>query len=241
MNLRSLFIALSVMAAILAVLIFAGIGVYKYKPEWIGMQNPSDTTKKKVELPPPAPVFIKPVKEERLSLITQSQLAAYEKIVLDRNGLSKQKDSLNGIINFMKDSLKRVNVGVNNYKDSLKRNEYNISIERKSRQTLNDSLAKVSAELKKNLDRGKIAQKKLEDYEKAMGNKIDTLEKKNFATFAKMYENMKADQVALLLEQLDERDAAKILKLISVKKAGKILELMKPENAAAILLLGAGQ
>jgi flagellar motility protein MotE (MotC chaperone) len=88
------------------------------------------------------------------------------------------------------------------------------------------------------LHENKLVQKHVKDLEDMLANRYDSMEVKNFETFAKIYNSANPKDVAKILEQIDERDAAKILKLMQNKKAGKVLEAMLPEQAAAILIIG---
>lgn len=241
MNLRQLVIGFIVLAVISAILLGSLLAVFEYKPEWIGLPAKIDSTQaaKQIEMPKPKPV--KPVYIEPAVKITEKQLALFENGMINLEIMKQKKDSLIRLEKFLRDSLYKNYVQSKSMQDSVKRAIFNMDNAVKNQNFVNDSLNRLSAEYKKALDRNETLKKRLEIYEKAMASKNDTLETKNFNTFAKIYDNAAPTEVAKILEQIDERDAAKILKIMSKKKAGKVLEAMKPENAAAILLLGAGE
>lgn len=241
MNWRQLIIGIIIASAVFALIIGGFIAVVEYKPEMLGIKDPSDTTKvvEKIELPKPVPirtVHIEPTVE-----ISQAELLNFEWQVIRKDELYISIDSLKRIEKYLRDSIKANSQTIYRYKDSVKRANYNADKAMKLKQELSDSLAQISENLRKTKDKQSTAQKRIENYEQMLEAKIDTASKSNFITFAKMYDNTNPKEVAGILEQLDERDAAKILKLMNRKKAGKVLEAMKPENAAAVLLLGVGQ
>jgi len=104
---------------------------------------------------------------------------------------------------------------------------------------LNDSLNKIIRDYDKDRQRMALLENRIKSQEDFIVKQQDSLEIKNFADFAKMYNGVAPKDVARILEQIDERDAARILKMMSSRKAGKVLESMTAEKSAAILLLGA--
>lgn len=244
MNMRQLIIGIIIVSAVFALIMAGIIGVFKYKPELIGIKDKSDTTKvKKIEKPvkKETPVILHDVYYEPTVEISQEMLEKLELGLLKNDDYIVKIDSLKNIEKYLRDSLKSGYSKEMAYRDSLKRSMSNFSNILKEKNFLSDSLSRTAGLVKSANEKYENAKKRIENYESLMESRIDTASRSNFETFAKIYENSKPAEVARILEQLDERDAAKILKKMSRKKAGKVLESMKPENAAAILLLGVGQ
>ncbi len=243
MTMRQLIIAVIIGSGIIALLLAGALGVVYYKPELIGLKDPSDTTKVEEPPPPPPPppeplrfVHIEPTVE-----ISRQQLAFFENEVIIKDELKIKKDSLLNLEKFLRDSLKVEFQKIKDCKDSVKRQFINYDNLLKEKNLLADSVGKVEQELSGVTSRLETARKRIENYEEMLESRIDSASRMNFETFAKIYDNSNPADVARILEQLDERDAARILKLMQRRNAGKVLEAMRPENAAAILLLGVGQ
>lgn len=246
MTWRQLIIGIIIVSVLFALIMLGLLGVLKYKPELIGIRSGADSTiveqpikEIPAEMPKPEPlkfVHIEPTVE-----ISKAQLYLFEWEVHKKNELMVKFDSLKRIEKYLRDSLKSNDNTLRAFKDSLSRAYKNADKAIKNKDDMQDSLSKVNEALKLANNRYETAQKRIENYENMLEARIDTASKINFETFAKIYDNTRPQEVAGILEQLDERDAAKILKLMNKKKAGKVLEAMKPENAAAILLLGVGQ
>ncbi|MCX8010036.1 MAG: hypothetical protein N3A61_02690, partial [Ignavibacteria bacterium] len=231
-----------IVSSVLAILMGGLIGVIKYRPDLLGIKDNKDTTKiQKVDKPKK---IIKPLKSvyiEPTVQISKKQLAFFENEVIKKNELSIKIESLVRIERYLRDSLKNIAETIRFHQDSVKRANSIAEKSEKDAKDLQDSLIKKEIEIKKLTEKYSLAQKRIENYQKMLEERIDSSAKINFEVFAKIYENSKPQEVAAILERLDERDAARILKMMNKKKAGKIIEAMKPENAAAILLLGIGQ
>lgn len=241
MNSRTIIIGITILIFAFAIILFALLGVFKYKPEWVGLPPNIDSTKIGTHSLVHNPTPIRPVSVLNTIEISESKLASLEAGLSANEYLKSKKDSIISITKMLRDSIDRITKNINYYKDSVNRWRYNNNLSEKKAKYLSDSLQKIQNDYKTALEKAENAKKRLEDMESIYNRKTDSLQVKNFSIFAKMYNSAKPQEVARILEQLDERDAAKILKLMQQKKAGKVIEAMKPENAAAILLLGSGE
>ncbi|MCX6146893.1 MAG: hypothetical protein NTW25_06530 [Candidatus Kapabacteria bacterium] len=219
------------LASLSITLIFSMLaGIYKYKPDWLGYPPlPGDT----VKVVKKDTVYLEPTVQ-----ITEKRLAELNRDVAQKQIFQTEKDSLYAKNKRIVDSLNIYKNKIAFYLDSISRVQKVLGNTKGFGNNLQDSIKKLVSKFKDAQDKLKIAEQRASDQEKFISTKQDTLEKKSFQDFAKIYNNANPKDVAKILEQLDERDAAHILKLMSKKKAGKIIESMKPQKAAAILLLG---
>lgn len=230
MTAKQLIIIILIASFSLTFIIIAIVGVYKYDPAMLGYPTDKKDT-----------VIIDTILFEPKVLISEKKLSKLEYGLVEKATLKNQKDSVIQEQKRLLDSLQKVFNMIAFYKDSVSKVKKDLGATGNTVQFLQDSLMKVYSELQAAIEKNKAAQRRVEDHEKFLAKKIDTLEKQNFEDFAKLYNNANPKDVAKILEQIDERDAAKILKMMQKKKAGKIIEAMLPERAAAILLLGAGE
>ncbi len=228
---------LIIIAAAFSLIMLSIGGVYLFAPQAIGLQpkkNKVDSTKiKNIEIKKKDTVPIVPS-----VIITLEKLRELEKNIITKAAISNDKDSLFKYAQYLQDSISNIYKNNSIYKDSIQYYIKTISDVKQYTNKLLDSVLKINTDLKKGKARVDFVEQRLKEQEEIFTKKQDSVEKKNFEVFAKMYNNSNPAEVAKILEHLDERDASKILKLMSVKKAGKVLEAMKPEQAAAILLLG---
>lgn len=241
MTWKQLLIGIIVVSGVLSLLMLGMIGIIKYRPDLLGIRDTADTTKnvqiqKPRNIRPIRPVYIEPTVQ-----ISQKELAFFENELIKKNEIFIKNDSLLRIEKYLRDSIKNIYETIKFYQDSTKRANSIAENSLSKVKSLEDSITALQNQLKKLNEKYELAQKRIDTYQKLMEQKVDSSAKINFETFAKIYENSRPQEVAAILERLDERDAARILKMMNKKKAGKIIEAMKPENAAAILLLGAGQ
>jgi len=204
-------------------------GVYKYYPTYLGLpSNPKDTVAVKEE-----PIYIEPhiVLSRAEFDKLQAQLLLVDILKIHNDSLRKIKDRL-------WDSMKAMDKNISQWKDSVIEVHDTISQKDKFSKLLLDSIETLRNQTKKSSHETKLVQQHIKDLEEMLANRYDSLEVKNFETFAKIYNSANPSDVAKILEQIDDRDAAKILKLMQKKKAGKVLEAMLPEQAAAILIIG---
>lgn len=230
MDVKQLITVIIVASVSFTIVILLVLGIYKYKPEYMGLPpNPVDSTLVMVE----DTVYIEPsvVLTQKAYNKLNKELAEKEYFIKEKDTLFKQKKSLLDSINFLKKQTQM-------YLDSIKRVENRYKDMTKKKITVEDSIKKLNQKFLTTANKAELTEKKLKDTENFLNKKIDTLEAKSFADFAKIYNNSNPTNVAKILEQIDDRDAAKILKLMSKKKAGKIIEAMDKEKAATILLLG---
>jgi flagellar motility protein MotE (MotC chaperone) len=204
-------------------------GVYKYYPTYLGLPpNPEDTVAVEEE-----PLFIEPQ-----IVISRAEFDKLQTKLLQVDLLKIDNDSLRKIRNRLWDSLKAMDKNISQWKDSVIAVNDTVSEKDKFSKFLLDSIETLRNLHKKSLHENKLVQQHVKDLEEMLANRYDSMEVKNFETFAKIYNSANPDDVARILEQIDDRDAAKILKLMQKKKAGKVLEAMLPEQAAAILIIG---
>jgi len=147
MTIRQIILGLIIGSGIIALLLAGTLGVIYYKPELIGLKDPSDTTKVE-ELPPPPPppeplrfVHIEPTVE-----ISRQQLAFFENEVIKKDELLIKKDSLLNMEKFLRDSLKSEYQKIRDCKDSVKRQHTNFDKLLKEKNLLVDSVSKVNQE-----------------------------------------------------------------------------------------------
>lgn len=231
MNNKQLVIIISVASFSITTLFLLFFSAYKYQPQWLGLPNPADTIPKKYDT-----VYIEPTVN-----ITKNKLAHLEKEISTKNYLVKEKDSLKRERLFLLDSIKYYKSLVSKNVDSTKRVLSTLNQTKTKKDKLSDSLYKLNSQYKDAISQIELKKQTIENQEKLLTQKTDSLTLINFGQFAKLYNNANPQDVAKILEQLDEEDAAKILKLMSKKKAGKVIEALPAEKAATILLLGYSQ
>ncbi|MFP4368860.1 MAG: magnesium transporter MgtE N-terminal domain-containing protein [Candidatus Kapaibacterium sp.] len=235
MNLKQILIfALIAVFSLTFIFLAAILGIYTVEPSLLGYKDdtPKDTVRPVVtpEPLPEPPAMVK---------ISESKLKEFRDNTGRMRELSSEKQELLKNIAALQDSLKNEKDISKSRLDSVGRIKSTVDTNIKQIAYLKDSINTINARLQKAENKLKLAQGLVEDQEKLMAAKMDSLETMNFTTFAKMYDNAEPAEVARILEQIDERDAARILKMMQRKKAGKVLEAMRAESAAAILLLGA--
>ena len=223
----ALIIIISISMSLIAISL---LGIYKYQRTWLGLPpDPKDTLLKVKE----DTVYIEPTVQ-----LTEKRFSQINKTLSEIEFYQKQKDSFYKISQFLKDSVGRYKFVLKTYQDSINKTKNNLDQSNLHGQHLVDSINRLNSLFLKAKEKNEISEKKITDQENFINQKEDTLQKKAFVNFAKIYNNSRPADVARILERIDEREAASILKLMSKKKAGKIIEAMKPEQAAAILLLG---
>lgn len=234
---RHFIIILMIIAGAFALIMLSIGGVYLFAPQALGIKpkpQAIDSTKiKKVDVKKRDTVPLVPS-----VVITLEQLREFEKNIVTQAAISNDKDSLYKYSLNLQDSIVNIYKTNANYKDSIDYYRKTIADVKQYTNKLLDSILMINSDITRAKARVDFVEKRLKEQDEIVSKKQDTLEKKNFEVFAKMYNNSNPADVAKILEVLDERDASKILKLMSIKKAGKVLEAMKPEQAAAILLLG---
>lgn len=218
-----------------SLLIFSFLGIYKYDPSILGFESEADSLKEQevVEIIPQDTIPVEPTIE-----ITEDKLRELESYIIDKYSLSIEKDSLLHASKNMLDSITKVYAEVDFYRDSINKINKELSKTNETAMSLRDSLEKYRGMYEKNNKRIALLEKRIEDQEEFIAQKADSSTVMNYEAFAKIYNNSTPEEVAKILEQIDERDAAIILKKMQKKKAGKVLDAMLPEHAAAILLLG---
>ncbi len=230
MNSKQLLTIIVIASISITLLLVMLAGLYKYKPDMLGYPPlPGDTLK----VVKKDTVYIEPTVQ-----ITEKRLAELNRDVAQKQIFQTEKDSLYAKNKRIIDSLNTYKNKIAYFLDSISRVQKKLGSVQGFGNNLQDSIKKLVSKFKDAQDKLKIAEQRSSEQEKFIATKQDTLEKRSFQDFAKIYNNANPKDVAKILEQLDERDAAHILKLMSKKKAGKIIESMKPQKAAAILLLG---
>lgn len=234
MNSKQIIIIVVVIAGAFLAILVSMIAVITYYPSVAGLENEEsqDTTKAKT---------VKAKPGEKWISIRESKLQELESYFDKSRNLQQINDSLIKQSAAINDSARKVFGMRTAFTDSVDSWKKNFNDLGQVNNKLRDSIAKITQDLKQSEDKLKSAQSKIDDQDKYINRKLDTLETKNFETYAKIYNNATPADVAKILSQIDERDASKILKMMSAKKASKVLESMKPEQAAAILLLGGNQ
>lgn len=147
-------------------------------------------------------------------------------------------DSLKSITFALKDSLSRKKDIIEIYHDSIAGLVKRIVQLNSNEDKMIDSIRDAKSKMSKMLNNLQQIENTVKEKDSLFIAKVDSLTEINLITFAKIYNNTGANEVARILEKLDGKDAAKILKTMQAKKAGKVLEAMKPEIAAKILLNG---
>ena len=225
MSAKTLIIIVAVLAILMTAITVGIVGVYKYDRTLLG-------------LPPAPPDSTLPDTTQIWFNISEKRYNYLEKSLKQKNQYKKQKDSLEKLKKYLLDSIKAVQASLGMFNDSIKTVEKSKNLTLKEKSKLNDSLKKLNQEYMQAQRKIELEKELQKNLEKELTQKQDSSKTKNFETFAKIYNNSSAAEVARILEQIDEQDAAKILKLMKQKKAGKVIEAMQPEQAAAILLLG---
>lgn len=236
MDAKKIIMIMLIASASFTFIVLAIIGIYRYEPEMLGLPpHPVDSTEV-VEIQEQDTVeYVSTIE------ITRNRLERLQENIREKYSLKRDKDSLASFAISLLDSIKKYEgrlAGIKEEADSIKSS---IAAVREVKDSLELAVNNFNDSLKIARDKLKLARQKISDQEEFIEMKQDTLQEKNFETFAKIYNNAEPADIARILEQIDERDAAKILKLMRKKKAGKVLDAMQPEHAAAILLLGASE
>lgn len=240
MNRRTLLILLLMLFTVFTIIVIGLMAVYKYEPTYLGLPpHPVDSTELAEEIVPEIIIPMDTVKLEpkiALSLNEYEKLqAAYLKaaVMMSENQIAENRKQ------HLIDSLLKVYKNLRRYNDSVKVLADTIRGAKTDYATLYDSLQKLNKIHMDSISKLRLANKTIDKQAQYIERTYDSLELKNFETFAKIYNTSNPADVARILEQIDEKDASMILKMMSRKKAGKVLEVMIPEQAAAIMLLGA--
>lgn len=229
MDPKKLIIAAVVTAFIITLIILALIGLFKFYPEFYGLESPGkDTMEVEKQI-----VYFEPAIQ-----LSRNEFDNFQKKSLKVDLLEERKKTLEKKLKILNDSITSVNkfyeeerINVKQLTDSInKRNNHSAE--------LLDSISRLNNTITKSNKQLEMYQSKISDMERIMETRLDSLERKNFEVFAKIYDNSSPVEVARILERIDERDAARILKNMQKRKAGKVLDAMNPEHSAAILLLG---
>jgi flagellar motility protein MotE (MotC chaperone) len=226
-----LIVVLSILL-VFVLLVMGLLGVVKFYPQYVGLPAPvADSTqalKKDSIIIPPEPQIV----------LKQYVLDSLQTELMKRNLDSNDKKSVVDHNKYLLDSISKINKMIVGLQENIFKSNDSLGKKQNFSSKLSDSLSKLHNMYQRAISEIAASKEKIKSQEKAIETKIDTLEKKNFETFAKIYNGANPTEVAKILEQIDERDAAKILKMMQKKKASKVLEAMKPEQSAAILLLG---
>lgn len=216
------------------------VGVYKYKPQWLGLPpRPEDTVKVHVDTTPKKPE-VKPFVEPKVEM-TKWDYDSLQVEMVKRAISNYQNLNLMHYARTLQDSINKLNQSVWAYKDAGKRLADTVRFTKYNYQKFNDSLAKLYTEISRLKAENENTKKMTGEQKKVNDKRTDSLNSKQIEAYSKIYNDIDPVKVAKILEQLDERDASRILKLMNKKKAGKVIESMLPENAAAILMLGGGK
>ncbi len=171
--------------------------------------------------------------------ISLNRVLELEKIEQQKNNYDSAINNMNNTVKLLRDSVSNLLSIKINVNDTI--SKANLKYDNLSKENIRiiDSLNKIMVNYNKDKQRLVLLENRVKSQEDFISKQQDSLELKNFADFAKMYNGVAPADVARILEQIDERDAAKILKLMQSRKASKVLEAMPSEKSAAILLLGA--
>jgi len=229
MNKKQILVLIIAITLTFTMLIVATGIIFVVKPEFMGFRQKNKPIK-----------IIDTVYVEPTITISEKRLLAFENMQKQKELLSSEKDYFYNKTRCLSDSIIGLHHTFKKFNDSLQKISHILLYSNQAAKSLNDTILKLQNEIKKNSDAINKYKQKIESSEKLFTLKLDTLQKQNLESFAKLYNNTNPTYVARILEQIDERDAAKILKLMQKKKAGKVLEVLTPKQAAAILLLGAG-
>lgn len=232
-NKQIIVLVLIIAGAVIATIAIV-LGVFTFYPEVIGLEEEKPNQDSLA-------LLADTVRIDSTIEITKDRL---EELLTYRNQkfeLRQDRDSLQTSADKLIDSIKRVQKKSGKFLDSLNKLAMIKDSVLIQKSKLLDSLNKIYKDLQRKIKEVEIAQKRIEEQDKFLEKKQDSIEIENFKTYAKMYNNSSPTEVAKILEQIDERDASKILKFMQTKKAGKVLESMQPERAAAIMLLGTNE
>lgn len=224
---KRLLFLLTITAISVSVIFSTFIGIKTYYPTWLGYPPIAGNIADKDT------IMLEDTYE-----ITAEKLSDFENQKLLKENEMRRTDSLNDVIAQMiqEDSNKISLIAM--YRDTILPDVEGQLYESK---TLNyqlfDSLIDLQTELLYKENEVAIGLQRLKDQEKLYLDGLDSLEIENLKTWAKIYNSTKPDEVAAILEKMDEYEAATILKLMSKKKAGKVIEKLDPQRSAMILLL----
>lgn len=232
MQIKHLIWILSGIAGVIVLLALITFGIYYLMPGVFGIES-EEIQSQEIEYISLDTVPLIPtvrISEERLNQLQRG--------ITQKMKLREEKDSLRQYTMRLGDSIASMESNIKAILDTMRKNKEDLAFWRDSTNSVADSLTKLYSRLEKALAKIKRNDELLTDQESFISKKQDSLEMRNFETYAKIYNNANPQDVANILALIDERDASKILKIMSKKQAGKVLESMEPNRAAAIMLLG---
>ncbi|MGB9771295.1 MAG: magnesium transporter MgtE N-terminal domain-containing protein [Candidatus Kapaibacteriota bacterium] len=229
MNVKQALLILLIVLGSLIFLFLALLGLYKFAPGFFGIQ--SDEQKKE-----PKPEEIKEqFKSEPKVVLSKYEYDEWLQKSFNAFAVVKENQFLVNYSKYLQDSLTIVNsklkeIQTDNIKliDSL--NKIHTLINEKKLE--NSKLLSQISQKEKELAELKSFLQKQKESGKAL---TDSAKLEVYKTFAKIYENANPEEVAKVIENLEDKDALALLKLMNKKKAGKIIDRLKPERSAQIL------
>lgn len=228
MNLKQALITLAIVLSSLVVLLLVFFAIYKFAPGLFGIKEREKPVEEKIEK-------IEEFKSEPKVVLSKLEYDQWLQKYYNAFTLQKENQFLVNYSSYLKDSLAKLNSKLLELEKELLQSQ--------------DSLVKMSnllSEQGKQISRmrAEITEKETEilslrnfiEGQQASGKALtDSAKMVVYTTFAKIYENASAQEVAKIIELLDDRDAIAILKVMNKKKAGKVIDMLTPERSAKLL------
>lgn len=244
---RHLIAGVIVLLGVVIIAIALAFGIMQYYPQLIGMDkegNMLKTSKSDEETLQEEPTDLLQDMENEIRTVstvnvTLDKIERYEYELQYKNKLVSEKDSLVNISQSLMDSISTIFSETSLLLDSVNKMQKNYGKYEKRVKKLKDSINTINTALKTKDAKIKELDKEVDFQKSLVQNEMDTIDAVHYRELAKIYNNSKPAEVALILEQLNEKKAAIILRLMRKKNAGQVIDAMNPEVAAAIQILGA--
>ncbi len=245
METRHIIAAIIVLVFSVGMAIALAFGIMRFYPQLVGLDRGGNPIKKN-EMPEMTADSTghEIVIEEELPTVstvsvTLDKIQRYEYEIQNKEELQSENDSLIKVSKSLMDS---IDVIIASSKSSLDSIDIIHEAYRKAKaenQKLKDSLNSIeNIHLEKD-DKIEKLSKELEEKDKMLTSKMDTIQAQHYRNLAKIYNYSNPVETAKALEQLDEKKAAIILRMMRKKVSGQVLDAMNPAAKAAIIQLGA--
>ncbi|MFN3780911.1 MAG: hypothetical protein ACK4SO_01900 [Candidatus Kapaibacteriota bacterium] len=228
MNVKQALTILAIVLVSLVSLVVLLFAIYKLAPGIFGIKEKEKTVEEKIEKS-------EEFKSEPKVVLSKLEYDEWLQKYYNAFTIQKENQFLVNYSRYLKDSLAKLNSKQMELQKEL--HQAQDSLGRLSL-LLNEKDKQISRMLNEISEKNKeiLALRNLMEAQQASGKALtDSAKMVVYTTFAKIYENANAQEVAKIIELLDDRDAIAILKVMNKKKAGKVIDMLKPERSAKLL------
>lgn len=243
MELRHILAGVVVMLLAVGMAILLSFGILEFYPQLIGLDKSGNILKREKADTTDVTRDLDVIYEDEIPPVTTvevtlDKITRYEEDLQNKDRLLSENDSLVQISRNLTDSIAVLFKETRKTLDSINIVHKALAKARKERKLLADSVDKLNSAALTKDDKIERLTKSLEETEKLLSNKMDSVDAEHYKNLAKIYNNSEPEEVARILESVDEKKAAMILRLMRKKNSGQVFDAMNPQAAAAILLLG---